>query len=100
MPGSISIEEFFTACKVQLERAEGVIQQPSQFNAELDELELILRNHWPDIISKLNDEGISQEHKDDASMIFQKIKKLETISNSRTTLFDGMEDFMQRSKHR
>ena len=100
MSESISIDEFFNLCKRTLAQAELSVDTPTNFRNVLDELDSILRTHWPEIIIKINEEVEVEKLKLEAETIFEKIKKLELISNSRLSIFNGMENIIKKSKDR
>lgn len=100
MSMNMSIEEFLNACEQRLRRAETVVQQPLKLEVELIELEEFLRCEWPDAIIKIKDSGITSQYKETIDMIFKRITNIETIAKTNKSLFDGLEDFMQRSSNR
>jgi hypothetical protein len=98
MPGSLSTEEFLNACEHRLRRAEGVVRQPIQLQAELIELEELLRNGWPDAIMNIKETGMTKQYEEKIEIIFRRISKLESVAKSSIALFDGIEGFLQRKK--
>jgi hypothetical protein len=100
MQAKMTIEEFLNTCELKLLRAEGVSRQPEKLHIELIELEELLRNQWPDAIMYIKDSGLSENDREMIEMIFEKIRKLEAVAASGASLFDGMDEFMQRKKNR
>ena len=96
----MSIENFVNACELQLGRVEGVVNQPLKFQEELNGFEELLRNEWPDAIIELKDSGLKAQDREKIQRIFKKIKQLETKAQTRGSFFDGIEDFMQKSRNR
>lgn len=94
----MSIEAFVNAVEENLRRVEAVINQPNQLQIELEELDQLLRNEWPDAIIKSNSGELSTNQLGRIKLIFKKIKKLELKANSKIQLYDGIEEFMQRSR--
>ena len=98
MSGSLPAEEFLNACEHKLRRAESVVRQPTQLQAELIELEELLRNEWPDAIMNIKETGMKKQYEEKIEMIFKRISKLELVTKSSIALFDGIEGFLQRKK--
>ena len=96
----MSIKSFVNACELQLRRVENVVNQPLKFQQELKEFEELLRKEWPDAIIELQDAGLKDQDKEEIQKIFKKIKELETKAQTRGSFFDGIEDFMQKSRNR
>ena len=67
---------------------------------ELKEFEELLRNEWPDAIIELKEAGLKAQDREKIQGIFKKIKQLETKAQTRVSFFDGIEDFMQKSRNR
>lgn len=98
MPKSMTMEEFLNACEDRLRRAEGFVKNPVQLQSDLNQLEEVLRSEWPDAILELKDTGLTTQEREKLEMIVEKIKKLEIIAKSRLELFDGIEEFLQKTK--
>jgi hypothetical protein len=98
MPGSLPTEEFLNACEHRLRRAEDVVRQPTQLQAELIKLEELLRNDWPDAIMNIKETGMTKQYEEKIEMIFKRISKLESVAKSSIAVFDGIEGFLQRKK--
>ena len=64
MSGSLPTEEFLNACEHKLRRAESVVRQPTQLQAELIELEELLRNEWPDAIMNIKETGMKKQYEE------------------------------------
>ena len=96
----MSVEEFLNACELRLERAEAVLGDPIELQSQLLELEELLRTEWPDAIIKIKEAGGAPQFKEIIEMIFTRITKIETAATTGKSLFDGLEDFMQRSNDR
>jgi hypothetical protein len=96
----MSIEEFLNACEQSLRRAEAVVRQPMQLQIELTNLEELLRCEWPEAILKIKESGLAPDYKKIIDLIFERITKMEAIAQASNSLFDGLEDFMQRSNNR
>ena len=73
MSGSLSTEEFLNACEHKLRRAESVVRQPTQLQAELIELEELLRNEWPDAIMNIKETGMTKQYEEKIEMIFNQL---------------------------
>lgn len=100
MPNSMTIPEFVNACEHRLRRAESFIKQPLKLQTELEELDRLLRSQWPDAIIAIKDGELAAKDRETIELIFKKIKKLEIITKTRVSLFDGIEDFMQQPRNR
>jgi hypothetical protein len=97
MSECISVKEFLDACEARLARAEGVLKEPLRLQEELMGLEQLLRSNWPNAIIALKEVGMTPEHKQKIEAIFKRITKIEEHTQSTNSIFDGLEDFMQRS---
>ena len=93
----MSVEEFLSACEDRLKRAEGVVREPLSLQEELMGLEELLRSDWPNTIIALKEVGMTPEQKQKIELIFKCITRIEAITQSTNSMFDGLEDFMQRS---
>ena len=100
MQPKMTVKEFLNTCELKLLRAEGVSRQAEKLQVELIELEELLRNQWPDAIMEIKESGLSESDREIIEIIFKKIRKLEAVALSGASLFDGMEEFMQRSNNR
>ena len=100
MQRSETIEDFLNTCGELLTRAEDVIDTPHELKTCLKELDDLLILKWSDIVVELNDTKISLDTQNQIKFIFTKLAKLELISESKLSLFDGMKEFMQRSTNR
>ena len=100
MPGSMNLKEFISACEENLRRVEGVVDKPLQLQSELELLEELLRNEWPDAIIQSRDIGLSTQDKEKMKTIFQRIKGLQTKTSARVSFFDGIESFMEQPRNR
>jgi hypothetical protein len=100
MPIGMTIEEFLNACEERLRRAESYVRQPLNLQTELENLEELLRKEWPNAIVEIKEVGLSTQYKEKLDIIFKRITKIEKIAHSATSLFDGLEDFMQRPSKR
>ena len=96
----MELEEFLDACEKQLRRVEDVVNRPLILEAELVELDHLLRNEWPAAIIKIKDVAHKPKVREKITMIFKKIKKLENNTKTRISFFDGIEDFMQQTNNR
>ena len=100
MQRSKTIEDFLNTCGELLTRAEDVIDTPHELKTCLKELDDLLILKRSDIVVELNDTKISLDTQNQIKFIFTKLAKLELISESKLSLFDGMKEFMQRSTNR
>ena len=96
----MKLEEFLDACEKQLRRVEDVVNRPLILEAELVELDHLLRNEWPAAIIEIKDMAHEPKVREKITMIFKKIKKLENNTKTRISFFDGIEDFMQQTNNR
>ena len=96
----MKLEEFLDACEERLRRVEGVINHPLQLQAELAELDQLLRNEWPGAIVEVKDVALEPQVKEKIIMIFQRIKKVENNTKARVSFVDGIEDFMKQTRNR
>ena len=94
------IDEFLNACELCLGRAEAVVRHPIKLQAELVELEELLRKEWPNAMMEMKEVGLIPDYKETIDIIFKRITKIEAVAQSSNSLFDGLEDFMQRSNNR
>ena len=86
------------ACEERLRRVESVLSQPIQLQSELQDLEELLRNEWPNAIIQLKDLEFAAEDKKNLEMIVKKIKKLEVSTKTKVSLFDGVDAFLKQSR--
>ena len=96
----MDLRNFVNACEERLKRAELVLNNPSQLETELKELEELLRIEWPDAILTARGVDLEPEDKEKIVMIFNKIKKIELNTKTRVSFFDGIENFIQQSDNR
>jgi hypothetical protein len=96
----MTVIEFLNACGESLGRAETVVRQPIKLQEELVQLEELLKREWPKAMIELQENGLLPQYKDTIDEFFKRITKIESITKANISLFDGLEDFMQRSSHR
>ena len=70
----MELEEFLDACEKQLRRVEDVVNRPLILEAELVELDQLLRNEWPTAIIEINDMAQEPQVREKITMIFKKIQ--------------------------
>ena len=95
----MTIKDFLNACEQQLGRAEGVVEKPIQLQRELESLDELLRNEWPDVMVRIKDLNLKQEETEKIAIIFERIKKLELKAKTRVSIYHGIEDFMQQPRN-
>jgi hypothetical protein len=96
----MDVIEFFDACGESLRRAEAVVRQPIKLQEELVQLEELLRREWPNAVLEIKESGLLPQYKDTIDDFFQRITKIESVTKANSSLFDGLEVFMQRSNSR
>ena len=100
MSENVDLEDFLNACEQRLRRAVAVVDQPSVFQTELEELEELLRNQWSDAMNKIQDGNLGETERERILLVLNKLKELELYTETRKSLFDGIEDFLQQAKDR
>ena len=96
----MNVIEFFNACGEILGRAEAVVRQPIKLQEELVQLEELLKREWPNAMIELQESRLLPQYKDTIDEFFKRITKIESVTRANISLFDGLEDFMQRSRDR